>query len=101
MSRRSLLSMTPLAVLVLLLGSCGSKLQGHYSNVNGTVTLELESDGKASLTLMGESIPCTYRVDGSRVSIDCKGDTTLFTIQSDGSLAGPPGSLIGALRKHR
>jgi hypothetical protein len=101
MNRRSLLGMTFLVVLVLLLASCGSKVEGTYSNANGSVMLELKSGGDANLTLMGETMPCTYKVDGSQVSVDCKGDTTVFTIHDDGSLTGPPGSLIGALRKQK
>jgi hypothetical protein len=90
-------------ILVLLMmltwTSCGSKVQGTYSDVTGGVMLELKSGGQATFTFAGEATPCTYKVDGNQLTLDCKGDQTVFTIHDDGSLTGPPGNLIGALRK--
>jgi hypothetical protein len=76
------------------------KVKGTYSNEVGVVTLDLESRGEASLTFMGESAACNYKVRGKEIALTCPDqDEMVFNIQGDGSLTGPPGNLIGALRK--
>lgn len=94
-----------LLLSVLLLAACGgsgsgARIEGTYSNENGSIVLDLRSGGQAALTLMGESRQCTYAVERPQLTLDCKEeDKLVFTIHDDGSLTGPPGSLIGALRK--
>ena len=63
--------------------------------------LDLQSGGKANLTVAGESAPCTYSVSGKSVSLTCPGQagSVVFTVQDDGSLAGPPGTFISPLQK--
>ena|SRR5882672_4075200 len=92
-----------LLVLFSALGlvSCGKSVQGTYSNENGAVLVELRSGGEGAMTFMGETRPCTYKVEGDKLSLDCKGDTFDFTIHDDQSLTGPPGSMVGALRKSK
>jgi hypothetical protein len=87
------------ALVVLAASACGSKVQGTYSDANGAFTLELRSGGNASFTFEGETQACTYSVDGKKLMLDCKGDKTVFTIHADGSLTGPQGSFMPALRK--
>jgi len=98
--RKALLAVIIACASLTTIG-CGSKVEGTYSNVNGSIMLELKSGGKASLTILGEAEACTYKVDGKTVTLDCKGHKTVFTIHDDGSLTGPPGSMIGALRKSK
>jgi len=89
-------------VAVLLVSGCPkrSTVEGVYRNDNSSIVLELKSGGQASLAIMGETRACTYTVDRSQITLDCKeADRLVLTVQADGSLAGPPGSLIGALRK--
>jgi hypothetical protein len=84
--------------------SCGtSSMQGTYSDPMGSVILELKSGGKASFTFMGEVADCTYGSASSQVTVKCGGDagTTVFTVHDDGSLTGPPGSFMPALRKQK
>jgi hypothetical protein len=99
MNRKPLLGMIFLVVLVLSWASCGSKVAGTYSDTNGGIMLELKSGGQATFTFAGEVTPCTYKVDGNKLMLECKGDKKVFTIHDDGSLTGPPGSFMGALRK--
>lgn len=99
MNPRRLKDMIFLLVLVLWCAACGSKVQGTYSNANGGIMLELKSGDQATLTIAGEARACTYKVDGNQLALDCKGDKVVFTIHDHGSLTGPPGSFIGALRK--
>ena len=91
-----------LALITPLIASCGSKskLEGTYSQSGGgTVALDLKSGGKAQFTMMGESVACTYQVNGDKLMLDCtpKGEKVDFTIHDDGSLTGP--SFIGVLTK--
>jgi hypothetical protein len=84
---------------VPMIGGCGSKTEGTYTNTGGMVTLDLKSGGKATFTMMGETIPCSYKVKDSKVMLDCtpKGEKVDFMIHDDGSLSGP--GFIGAMKK--
>ena len=84
---------------IAVIGGCGSKAEGTYTNTGGMVTLDLKSGGKATFTMMGESLPCTYKVNGNKVNLDCtpKGEKVDFMIHDDGSLTGP--GFVGAMKK--
>ena len=84
--------------VVATIGGCGSKVEGTYSN-GSMVTLDLKSGGKAMFTMMGETIPCTYKVKDNKVQLDCtpKGEKAAFLIHDDGSLTGP--GFIGNMKK--
>ncbi len=86
---------------IAAIGGCGSKMEGTYTNTGGMMTLDLKSGGKATFTMMGESLPCTYKVKDSKVMLDCtpKGEKVDFIIHDDGSLTGP--SFIGAMKKSK
>lgn len=90
------------AVTILAGSMCnGSSVEGRYSNANGFVTVDLRSGGKASVTMMGENKACTYKVEGSKLSLDCDGEPIEFTVHDDGSLTPPPGNFIGTLKKSK
>jgi hypothetical protein len=80
---------------------CGSKLQGTYTDSSGAFTLELKSGNQATFTFSGQSGPCTYQSDAHTVNLTCAGQAGALplTIQSDGSLNGPPGTFLPPLRK--
>ena len=82
-----------------MIGGCGSKMEGTYTNTGGMVTLDLKSGGKAIFTMMGESLPCAYKVKDNKVMLDCtpKGEKVDFMVHDDGSLTGP--SFIGSMKK--
>jgi hypothetical protein len=86
-------------VAIAAIGGCGSKMEGTYTNTGGMVTLDLKSGGKATFTMMGESLPCIYKVKDNKVMLDCtpKGEKVDFMIHDDGSLTGP--SFIGSMKK--
>jgi hypothetical protein len=86
-------------VAIGVIGGCGSKMDGTYTNTGGMVTLDLKSGGKATFTMMGESLPCTYKVKDDKVMLDCtpKGEKVDFMIHADGSLTGP--GFVGAMKK--
>lgn len=92
------------AILVCLccaLAACGKSVTGTYTDPASGFTLELKSGGEATITFMGNSGPCTYKVDGNQVAVTCQGQAGggVFTIQSDGSLAPPPGAPMPILKK--
>ena len=90
------------AMTLLFLAACNgskSEIEGTYTNATGMATLDLRSGGEASFTMMGETRPCTYKVDGNKLTLDCKEPEALvFTIHDDGSLT-PEGGLIGTMKK--
>lgn len=92
-----------IACLSLALTACGSSVAGTYSDGSGAFILELRSGGHAQFTFMGQAAACTYSVDGTKLNLNCEGDAgkTEFMIHDDGSLTGPPGSLMPALRKRK
>ena len=89
------------ACATLILAACGSRVEGTYSDPSGSFVLELRSGGKASFTFAGQTAACTYAVNGNQLSLTCGGDagTEVLTIHDDGSLTGPPGTFMPALRK--
>ena len=90
-------------VYAMFIAACSSTPNGTYSNENGSITLDLKSGGKANLTYMGEVASCTDTASGKQLTLNCPGDagTTVFTIHDDGSLTGPPGGYMPALRKQK
>ena len=84
-----------------VIGGCGSKMEGTYTNTGGMVTLDLKSGGKATFTMMGETLPCSYKSKGDKINLDCspKGEKVDFTVHDDGSLTGP--GFIGAMKKSK
>ena len=104
MKRMSLRSAFLIAALAgsILYGRCDCEgARGTYSDPGGAITLELKSGGKATLTFMGDPASCLYKVDGKKLLLDCKKDKLTFTIHDDGSLTGPPGTVMPALRKSK
>jgi hypothetical protein len=95
----SLVLVLTVACLAVLAG-CGG-VAGTYTDPSGSMVLELKSGGAATFSFMGQTAQCTYATSGNQVTVDCKGEAgkTVFTVQSDGSLAGPPGSLFPPLKK--
>jgi hypothetical protein len=89
-----------LPFVVMLTGGCtGSNTEGTYTSTAGNVVLDLKSGGKATFTLMGESMPCTYKVKDEKLMLDCtpKGEKVDFVIHGDGSISGP--GFIGSMKK--
>ena len=92
-----------LACAALVTGGCSSGMKGTYSDAGGGMVLDLKSGGKATFTFQGDAADCTYDTNEKKLTVDCKGPAgkTVFNIHDDGSLTGPPGSFIPALRKSK
>lgn len=97
------------AILVVMIGfasiglngcsGCNSGPSGKYQDSSGALSVEFKGGGKATVTMMGMATDATYTVDGDKITVEVRGDKTVFTLNKDGSLAGPSGSLIGNLQK--
>lgn len=98
--RSNLVMIALVIVVIALIAGCGSKVEATYSN-GGMVPLDLKSGGKAMFTMMGETIPCTYKVKDNKVQLDRtpKGEKVDFMIHDDGSFTGP--GFIGSMKKSK
>jgi hypothetical protein len=92
-----------IACATFSLTACTSGMKGTYSDSMGAFVLDLKSADKAAFTFAGEMVDCSYTTEGNQLRLDCKGGAgkTIFTIHDDGSLTGPPGSFMPALRKRK
>jgi ABC-type phosphate transport system substrate-binding protein len=102
--RKTLLASIVLAAAVCFNGcsACSSShLEGTYIDSANVLKVEIKSDGKATVTavMSNSSADCTYTVNGTNLQVNCGAQIYPFTIQSDGSLAAPPDSQMGVLKK--
>ena len=86
-------------VIIPAISQSAPNMEGTYTS--GMVTLDLKSGGKAMFTMMGESMPCTYRTTDDKVLLDCtpKGEKVDFIIHGDRSITGP--GFIGNMKKSK
>jgi hypothetical protein len=92
------------AVAALLLTStgCGKKVEGNtYENNGGVVKIEFKSGGKAYVSAGPATTDCTYTESGKNVTLTCVGDKTVFTVDDDGDLNGPPDGMLTRLTKKK
>jgi hypothetical protein len=100
--RKMLLSSVMAIVCISLAGcsSCNTGVEGKYQDESHLITLELGPGGKGSIALGAMSSPATYTVSGNNITVvDEQGAKTVFTLNPDGSLNGPPNGMIGKMVK--
>lgn len=97
----TIILLAALVVMVPAVGRSASTMEGTYTNNGGMVTLDLKPAGKAIFTMMGESMPCTYKAKEDKLLLDCtpKGEKVDFIIHGDGSLTGP--GFIGNMKQSK
>ncbi|MEZ5351840.1 MAG: hypothetical protein R2762_04335 [Bryobacteraceae bacterium] len=93
-------------VLALLCLACSSsaaagEIKGTYENAQANVSIEFLGDGKAFVSIHGLGGEAKYKVAGSKITLDVDGEITVFTVNSDGSLSGPPESFFARLKKKK
>jgi len=87
------------ALVCLGLAGCGNNVKGHsYAAADGSVTINFQSSGTAAVTMGPIPVTCTFTQSGKQVNLTCGGQTEVLTVNSDGSLDGPPDT-IGHLTK--
>jgi hypothetical protein len=100
-------ALTTLLVSLLLVLSiavgCGSGPEGKYRDPSGTINAQFK-DGKAYIALGAYAVDGTYKIDGKKII--ARGDfgpmipnPCVFTINDDGTIDGPRGSMIPRLEK--
>ncbi|MGA3129071.1 MAG: hypothetical protein ABSD13_20450 [Candidatus Korobacteraceae bacterium] len=100
MSSGSVLTAAAAVLLCLGAAACGSGVKGHtYSGPSSMVQISFQSDGKATAIMGPMSSACTYTQSGNNIALICEGDTEQLTLNSDGSLSGPPDGMLGHLTK--
>ena len=95
---------TPAAFVLLMVmaATCDAGVQGHtYADNGGVVKIEFKPNGKAYVATGPVSTPCTYTESGSNVSLVCENDKTVFKIDDDGALLGPPDGFMGRLTQEK
>jgi hypothetical protein len=81
---------------------CGGSVKGNtYADNGGVVQIEFKSGDKAYLSMGPTTSTCSYSESGKKVTLTCEGDKTVFTIDDDGALNGPPGGLVSRLTKKK
>jgi hypothetical protein len=99
MKKRFTLSNVLSIAMVGALGAtigCGGKVEGNtYEDNGGVVKIEFKSGGKAFLSAG------PYSESGKTVTMICVGDKTVFTVEDDGALSGPPDGLLTRLTKKK
>ena len=88
-----------IAILSVCTTACGGPgAEGKtYSGNGGVVKVEFKSGGKAFVSTGPVTTACTYSESGKTLTLICEGDTTEFSIDTDGALNGPPGGMLTRL----
>lgn len=95
-------SLATLAILSVFATGCSAGVGGNsYADNGGVVQIEFKSGGKAFVSTGPISTSCTYTESGKTVTLICEGDKTVFKIDDDGALIGPPGGFMARLTKKK
>ena len=95
------LAIATLGTLATAMG-CGGKVQGNtYEDNGGVVKIEFKSGGKAYVSTGPVTTTCSYEESGKSVTLTCERDKTVFTVDDDGELNGPPGGFLTRLTKKK
>src|SRR5947209_20267265 len=95
------LALALLGVLSITIG-CGRKVEGNtYEDNGGVVKVEFKSGGKAFVSTGPVTNTCTYAESGKNVTLTCEGDKTVFRVDDDGALSGPPVGFIARITKKK
>jgi len=103
-NRLNALAVAVLATLGIVATSCGggNKVEGHtYKDNGGVVRIEFQSGGKAYVSAGPMTSTCTYSESGKTVTLICQDDKTVFTVEDDGALSGPPDGMMARLTKEK
>lgn len=100
MNVRTLTAGAATVLLCISLTACGSKVKGNTYEA-GLINVSFQSGGKATFGTPGDSESCTYTESGSKITLTCNGESNVFTVDGDGNLDAPAGSLIPKLIKRK
>jgi len=95
------LVVTMLSALAATIGCSGGVGGNTYEDNGGVVKLEFKSGGKAYVSTGPVTNTCSYEESGKSVTLTCEGDKSVFTVDDDGDLNGPPGGFLSRLTKKK
>jgi hypothetical protein len=95
------LAVVMLGTLATAIGCSGGVVGNTYEDNGGVVKIEFKSGGKAYVSTGPATNTCSYSEAGKSVTLTCEGDKTVFTVDDDGSLNGPPGGFLTRLTKKK
>lgn len=75
------------ALLLAAVAGCSKKLSGKYEADKFPMTIHFKGDGKADVTIMGQTQQGTYSEDGKKVTVTVEKESHPLTINDDGSLS--------------
>lgn len=98
--RAAMMSGAGILLVCSLTSGCSKSVKGNtYANNGSVVRIEFQADGKAQVAMGPMNQTCTWSESSSKVTLNCEGDMTVFTENSDGSLSGPPDGMLARLVK--
>jgi len=75
-----------------------SSVKGRTFHDNGgVVKVEFKSGGKAFVSAGPMTNTCSYSEAAKKINLICDGDTTVFSVEDDGALSGPPSGMMARL----
>ncbi|HUK31765.1 MAG TPA: hypothetical protein VLV89_11670 [Candidatus Acidoferrum sp.] len=97
--QRTIVALAVIAALAVV--GCGGVSGDTYQSAGGILQIQFQSGGKATMSMGGQSAPCTYVEDSKSVTLTCQGGAgTLALTKTDSkTLTPPPGNFIGPLTK--
>jgi len=98
--RRGVWAAAAAAIVCFGAVACGNGVSGHtYQGAGGLVQIQFQSGGKAISTVGAMIDNCTYTVNNKTIALTCDNITTNLTINSDGSLSGPPDGMLAKMTR--
>jgi len=82
-------------------GGGNGEVKGVYENAQGNASIEFLDGGKAHFSFHGVGGDCKYRLEGKKLTLIVDDETTVFTVNDDGSLTGPPDSFLSRMKKKK
>ena len=97
----SAIVVTMLSALAATIGCSGGVGGNTYEDNGGVVKIEFKSGGKAYVSTGPVTNTCSYEENAKSVTLTCEGDKSVFTVDDDGDLNGPPGGFLTRLTKKK
>ncbi len=95
------LAIAILGTLATAIGCSGNVEGNTYEDNGGVVKIEFKSGGKAYVSTGPATNTCSYTESGKTVTLTCEGDKTVFAVDDDGALKGPPNGFLTRLTKKK
>jgi hypothetical protein len=90
----------PAVLLLACCLGCGNTIQGNtYADASGMMKMQFQSGGKALVTIGYMTQNCQWSQSSNNIAVKCAEQTMQLTLNSDGSLNGPPDGMVDRMTK--